>query len=195
MQRRAFLAGAGALAVAGCGGGGKSTTTSTTSGGERLPGSPDDPAVLAFILRLEQLQLDLYRRGEAATFFKPDEAALIKTLAEQEREHVAKLTGEIRRLKGRVPRPPALKLPIGDRRSFLGAAYRLENLTASTYLSQIARIRDSGVLELVVSIQTVEGRHAAAVGTLLGKTATPDGAFAQPHNMAAAALVLDEVAA
>src|SRR4051812_50065137 len=120
MQRRAFLAAGGALAVAsgGCGGGGKSTTTSTTSGGEQLPGSPDDAAVLAFILRLEQLQLDLYRRGEAATFVKPGEAELLRTLAEQEREHVAKLTEEIRRLKGRVPRPPALKLPIGEHGDF-----------------------------------------------------------------------------
>jgi hypothetical protein len=191
VERRAFLATLGALAVVGCGGGGggKTTTSKGVSGGGRLPGAPDDAGVLSFILGLEQLQLDLYRRAQSATFLEKGEQALLQTLASHEADHVGKLTGELRRLRKPVPRPLALGIAIADRQAFLGTAYRLENLTAAAYLGQIPRVLDGGVLETVVAIQTVEGRHAAAIGALLGKTPTPDGAFAGGKNMATIALV------
>jgi rubrerythrin len=195
VERRAFLATLGALAVAGCGGGGAKTTTSKgVSGGGRLPGAPDDAGVLGFVLGLEQLQLDLYRRAQTSSFFPRAQVTLLQALAEQEAGHVAKLIAELKRLKAAVPKAPALNVALADGHTMLTIAYRLENLTAAAYLGQVARIRDTGVLRTVLSIQTVEGRHAAAIGALLGKTATPDGAFAAGHNMATIALVRGELA-
>ena len=36
------------------------------------------------------------------------------------------------------------------------------------------------MLAAALSIHSVEGRHAAALNTLLGEPITPDGAFAKP---------------
>jgi rubrerythrin len=200
VERRAFLATLGAAAVAGCGA--KSGTTATTpaataaggGGAEQLPGAPDDAGVLSFVLGLEQLQADLYQRAVSSTFFNNQATALLKTIADQENQHVAKLVSELKRLKAPVPGAPRLNVPLADARTMLAAAYRLENLTASAYLGQVARIQDRDVLNTVLSIQTVEGRHSAAVGALLNKTATPDGAFAAGHDMATIALVRDTLA-
>ena len=194
MERRAFLATLGTLAVAGCGGG-KSATTSTTGGASgRLPGAPDDAGVLSFVLGLEQLQADLYRRATTSSFFGVDQLIVLRALGDHESQHVTKLTAELKRLKAPVPKPPVLKVALRDAHAILATAYRLENLTAAAYLGQVGRIRDPGVLQTVLSIQTVEGRHAAAIGALLGKTATPDGAFAAGHNMATIALARQELA-
>ena len=61
-------------------------------------------------------------------------------------------------------------------------------------LERISFIRAAQrVLATLLSIQTVEGRHAAAVGTLLGKTATPDGAIAEPQDMSTVGRILGQV--
>ena len=193
MQRRHFLA-AGALAVAGCGGGDGGGSTSTTAGGAPagLPGGPDDGAIISFMLGLEQLQADLYRR--AVPLFRGTEAELIRTIADQEDQHVVRLTAALKGRKRALPRARRLRTVPADRNAALATAYRLENLTAAAYLGQVSRIVDPGVLAAVLSIQTVEGRHAAAVGALLGKTATPDGAIAEGKDMSTVGRVLDEVA-
>jgi hypothetical protein len=197
VQRRHFLGAgaAGALTLAGCGGGGGDDSTTTTSGGapSGLPGSPDDGGILAFMLGLEQLQADLYRR--TVPLLRGTEAELIRTIADQEDEHVVRLTAALKGRKRALPRPLRLRTVPADRNAALAAAYRLENLTASAYLGQIDRIVDPSVLATVLAIHTVEGRHAAAVGGLQGKTATPDGAMAQSHDMATIGKVLSEIAA
>ena len=66
----------------------------------------------------------------------------------------------------------------------------MENLGAAAYLGQAARIQSPEVLAAALSIHSVEGRHAAALNTLLGKTPVPDGPFAQP---ASASMVLNAV--
>lgn len=194
MRRRTFLTAAGALAVAGCGGGSDDETTTGGGATARAPGSPDDAGVIAYMLELEQLQRDLYRQGADAPFLAAGEREVIQALAAQEDEHVTKLTSELKRLRRPAPKPLALKVPVRDRAALLGTAYRLENLTAAAYLGQVERLVDRGVLATLTSIQTVEGRHAAAVGALLGKTATPDGAFARGFNMATITRVREELA-
>ena len=66
----------------------------------------------------------------------------------------------------------------------------MENLGASAYLGQAGRIKDKKVLAAALSIHTVEGRHAAALNSVIGKSITPDGSFALP---ASADKVLKEV--
>ena len=195
MRRRHFLA-AGALAVAGCGGGdddGGTTGTGAAGAPAGLPGAPDDGALLAFMLPLEHLQADLYRRAES--ILRGTEKELAQALAAQEAEHVTRISDELKRLKHEAPKPRSLKGVPADRNGVLALAYRLENLTAAAYLGQVHRIVDPGVLATVLALQSVEGRHAAAVGALIGKTATPDGAIAEGQDMATVGSVVEELAA
>ena len=196
VRRRHFLGAgaAGALTLAGCGSsGGKGSTTAGGAPTAGLPGAPDDGAVLAFMLPIEQLQLDLYNRIQP--FFAGGELDLIRTLAGQENQHVGKLTGELKARRRPLPRPLKLRAVPADRASALALAYRLENLAAAAYLGQVPRLVDNGVLADVLSLQSIEGRHAAAVGAMLNKTATPDGAISEGHDMATIQQALGAIAA
>ena len=197
MRRRHFLGAgaAGALTLAGCGSstGAKSATTAGGAAPAGLPGAPDDAAVLAFMLPIEQLQVDLYNRIQP--FFRGGELTLIQALAAQEAQHVDKLTTGLKARKRPLPRPLNLRTVPADRNTALALAYRLENLAAAAYLGQVPRLVDGGVLADVLALQSVEGRHGAAVGSLLNKTATPDGAIAQAHDMATIQRALGEIAA
>ena len=194
VSRRTFAAAgaAGAVVLAGCGGGDDDDDTKREAD---LPGAPDDAGVVAFLLTLERLQADLYGKAQDLPFFVPSDRELLGTIAAQEDEHVARLEAQLKRLGGRAPRPRALAAPLRARGDVLAAAYRLENLTAAAVLGQLDRVRDAKLLAELVSMHTVEGRHAAAVGALIGKTATPDGAFAKGQDMATIARALGQVAA
>jgi rubrerythrin len=194
VQRRAFLATLGALAAAGCGGGGpKTNEPARPEGGAaaRLPGAPDDAATVAYALKLEQVEADLYRRAVDSGLFKGHERDLIQKLRDEEDEHVDMLSGALQRLGGSTPAVPETRLPLEDRDGVLRVAVRLENLGAAAYLGQLDRIRDRGVLTTLLSIHTVEARHATALNLLLGKPPTPNGAFARPQDMATVLRVLD----
>jgi hypothetical protein len=182
---------AGALLIAGCGG----DDDSEEDAPERLPGAPDDAAVVAYLLRLERMHQDLYTRALDADIFTGDAASLIKSFAGQEAEHIAVLESLLQRLRGRDPDSIELDVALDDRDTALALAYRLENLTAAAYLGQLERIGDGEVLAELLSIHTIEARHAVGVGDLIGKTATPDGAVSKPINMATVQRVLAEVSA
>jgi rubrerythrin len=64
--------------------------------------------------------------------------------------------------------------------SVLKLAATVENLGAAAYLGQAGTIQSPEVLASALAIHAVEGRHAAALNTLLGQSITPDGAFAKP---------------
>ena len=65
----------------------------------------------------------------------------------------------------------------------LELAGTVENLGAAAYLGQAANIESPEVLATALAIHSVEGRHAAALNTLLGESITPDGAFAKPADV------------
>ena len=72
----------------------------------------------------------------------------------------------------------------GGEKKILSTAAKVENLGAAAYLGQATRIKSKDVLAAALSIHSVEGRHAAALNTAVGKTIVPDGAFAKPADMA-----------
>jgi Ferritin-like domain len=72
----------------------------------------------------------------------------------------------------------------GGEKKVLETAAVVENLGAAAYLGQAPRITSREVLAAALAIHTVEGRHAAALNTVVGKTIVPDGAFAKPASMA-----------
>ncbi|HWH10608.1 MAG TPA: ferritin-like domain-containing protein [Solirubrobacteraceae bacterium] len=69
--------------------------------------------------------------------------------------------------------------------SFLETAFALENTGVHAYAGQAPNLRNPAVAAAVLSIITVEARHAAAVATILnspGYAINPSGAFDKPFT-------------
>jgi rubrerythrin len=193
LPRRRFLqtlagAGAGTLAsVAASCGGNKQTSTATSSQKTQtgLQFGTGDAAILKYALTLEYVGADFYDRALGSGVLRGKPLALLRQIREDERQHVATLTGALQRLGTTPPQKPSTKFPaLHDARSVLQLAATIENLSAAAYLGQADVVRNPAILAAALSIHTVEGRHAAALNHLLGRTVTPDGAFARPASMA-----------
>ncbi len=195
-SRRRFLQVAGvsgaagsALLLAACGDDDESgsASTSTTSTTSAMGG---DLAILNYALTLEYLEADFYDKVVAADLLKGAELDLAKQFGESEAAHVEALKSTITELGGDPVAAPETTFPLESRMAVLELAATVENLGAAAYLGKAAEIQSEEVLAAALSIHSVEARHAAALNRLLGKSATPDGAFAQP---AAEADVLEAV--
>jgi hypothetical protein len=181
------------LLIAACGGGRKSDTTggstsgstgggtSTASGGGGVGG---DIAIANYALTLEYLEADFYKKVVQSGLFKGNKyASTIAKFGEEEASHVTTLEAAIKKFGGTPATKPKAKFPLKSASSVLKLAGTVENLGAAAYLGQAARIKSKEVLALALSIHTVEARHASVLNTLLGKSVTPDGAFAKPADM------------
>lgn len=186
-SRRRFLrlaatggAGAGAAALlAACGDDGDSSASPATAPMTQAE-MDGDLAILNYALTLEHLETDFYAKVLAAGVLRRRETELAKRFGESERQHVQALSGTIKKLGGTPVAAPRTRFPLQDRRKVLELAATVENLGAAAYLGKAADIRSPEVLAAALSIHSVEARHAAALNRLLGKSPTPDGAFAAP---------------
>ncbi len=107
-------------------------------------------------------------------------------ILENELEHVAALKGTAEQLGGMVAEKPTTKFDdvlAGGPDKILETAAAVENLGAAAYLGEAPNITSKEILAAALSIHTVEGRHAAVLNQLAGKTIVPDGAFAKPASM------------
>ncbi|MDQ6914292.1 MAG: ferritin-like domain-containing protein [Actinomycetota bacterium] len=176
--------GAFSVFLAACGSGkkssGGSTSTAGPSGGQR---NANDLKIVNYALTLEYLESAFYSDVAASGLFKGQQLQLIKAIGEHEREHVAALTATVYKLGGTPAAKPKTKFPLTDAKGVLKLAATVENLGSAAYLGQAANIRSEAVLAAALSIHSVEARHASALNTLLGKSPTPDGAFAKPASM------------
>lgn len=192
-SRRKFLAvggGSTALAafLAACGSGGDSSSTSTTtmsSGGksETAEFGKGDVGILNYALTLEYLEAAFYAEVVKSGLFKGADLATIRKFGQEEAEHVQALTQAVKSLGGKPAPEPKTEFPLKDAKSVLELAGTVENLGAAAYLGQAANIQSPEVLASALAIHSVEGRHAAALNTLLGESITPDGAFAVPADV------------
>lgn len=149
-----------------------------------------DIGIMNYALTLEYLETAFYEDVAGSGLFKGSDLDTIRKFGEQEAEHVAALTDAIRGAGGTPAPQPETEFPLNNPKQVLRLASTVENLGAAAYLGQAARIQSPEVLAAALSIHSVEGRHAAALNTLLGKTPVPDGPFAKP---APAAMVLNAV--
>ncbi len=195
VSRKRFLAmtggagAAGALSafLAACGGGSSSSTTmptTTAAGGASVPAEfgKGDIGIMNYALTLEYLETAFYQDVTSSGLFKGSDLDTIKTFGEQEAQHVEALTAAVKKAGGTPAKQPKAKFPLKDAKSVLSLAATVENLGAAAYLGQAGAIQSEEVLASALAIHAVEGRHAAVLNTLLGKTITPDGAFAKPAD-------------
>ncbi|HMC49410.1 MAG TPA: ferritin-like domain-containing protein [Solirubrobacterales bacterium] len=189
VSRRKLLAvtgGSTALAafLAACGSDSSSTTTTMGGSGGDKTGTEQfgkgDVGILNYALTLEYLETAFYADVIKSGLFKGSDLATIRKFGSEEAEHVAALTGFVKQMGGKPAPKPKTEFPLKSAKSVLELAATVENLGAAAYLGQATNIKGASVLAAALSIHSVEGRHAAALNTLLGESITPDGAFAKP---------------
>ena len=188
MAGSAGAASFGAFVLAACGSSSSSSsksasTAAATPTSTTASNATGDIGILNYALTLEYLETEFYAKAVASGFFKGKVADLLKTFGTQEGSHVAALKAAVTKLGGMPAANPMGKFPIQSATQVAELAYTVENLGASAYLGQAAKIQSPEVLASALAIHTVEARHAATLGTLVKKSVTPQGAFAVPADM------------
>jgi len=188
VSRRKFMAltggsAAAAAFLAACGSDSDTTTMTSAKpagGDETAQFGKGDIGILNYALTLEYLETAFYADVVKSGLFKGADLATIKKFGEEEAEHVSALTAAVKQLGGKPAPQPKTEFPLESAKSVLELAGTVENLGAAAYLGQAGNIKSPEVLASALAIHSVEGRHAAALNTLLGMSITPDGAFAKP---------------
>ena len=188
--------------LAACGGDDDSSSTSGSTGSTGATSKPmgednstamfgeGDLGILNYALTLEYIETEFYADVAKSGLFKGADLATIKQFGSQEADHVVALTDAVKGAGGKPAPKPKTEFPLNNTKQVMKLASTVENLGAAAYLGQAPRIKSPEVLAAALSIHTVEGRHAAALNTLLGLTPVPDGPFAKP---AEAGMVLNAV--
>lgn len=182
LSRRKFIALAGgsvaaAPLLAACGSDSASGSDETAEFGD------GDVGILNYALTLEHLQADFYAELAKSGLISAAAKRTMGKFGEEEDEHIASLSKEVEKLGGKPVAKPETKFSLNTEDESLELASELENAGAAAYLGQLPKIESNAVLKTVLSIHSVEGRHAAAVNDLLGEELTPDGAFAKPETV------------
>jgi rubrerythrin len=188
MMGSAGAASAFAIFVAACGdddedgAGGSGSETRT----ERDMAGGGDLEIVQYALTLEHLETDFYNAViDAGVITDKAVAETAMLIRDNEQEHVDALTRTVEELGG-MPAKPRTNFDSvleGGPDMVLETAATVENLGAAAYLGQAGRIQSEEILAAALAIHSVEGRHAAALNSVVGKTIVPDGAFAKPASM------------
>jgi hypothetical protein len=141
-----------------------------------------DIGILNYALTLEYLETAFYADVVKSGLFKGSDLETIKKFGAEEAQHVTALTAAVKQLGGKPAPQPKTKFSLNNSKSVLKLAATVENLGAAAYLGQAPNIQSPQVLASALAIHSIEGRHAAALNTLLGESITPDGAFAKPAD-------------
>jgi rubrerythrin len=170
---------------------GASSTSSGSTGSMPTGGkSPTDMfgkgdlGIVGYALTLEYLEADFYRQAAASGKLKGKVLSVAKQFGDEEAQHVQALEGALKKAGGKLPKKPKGKFPLNSEKSILKLAATVENLGASAYLGQAARIKDKEILAAALAIHAVEARHASVLNSVTGQDISPDGAFAVPADAA-----------
>jgi hypothetical protein len=142
-----------------------------------------DLAILDLLLTLEYFTADVYERMVSGQVLTRIDRDTLEAVRDDENEHVDALEGLVADLGGRRPdrlAPDFDALLDGSADVVLARAVDLEELSAAAYLGQAGRVQNEEVLAGLLSIHTVEGRHAAGLSHRLGRPLVPSGAVARP---------------
>ncbi len=181
VTRRQLVAAAGAATAAAAVLGACGSDSSAEGGdGETSAFGEGDVGILNYALRLEHVAAAFYADAVGSGLFTGSDRLTMEEFGAEEAEHVDALTSAVVRLDGEPEAKPKTEFPLEDAEAALELAAMLENLGAAAYLGQLPHVEGRTTAALLLSIHSVEGRHAAVVQTLLGRPITPDGAFAEP---------------
>jgi ferritin-like protein len=157
--------------------------------GGRPPSSfgSGDIGIANYALTLEYLEAEFYKQAvKNITFANPSLAGFARSVAADEKAHVAALKGV---LKSKAVPSPSFKFGAAttDEATFAATAKVLENTGVGAYFGQGFNIKSPVILKFAISVLTVEARHAGAIGILLdssGAGISPHGAFDVPLTAA-----------
>jgi hypothetical protein len=141
---------------------------------EAAPSAAQDRRIFQFALLLEQLQAAFYGEALERGALRGDLLEFAQVVGGHERAHVALLRKVLGPAAGPTP-----KFHFGDAtrdaQRFGAAAHDLENVGVAAYNGQGAELT-AGALTQAAEIVSVEGRHAAWIGALLGVAPAPRAA-------------------
>jgi hypothetical protein len=143
-----------------------------------------DAEILNFALTLEYLESAFYNVKGPEVGLSGQAKTYATQFGEQEADHVEALTSTIKQLGGTPVAKPQFVFPVSNQSSFLKLASVLENTGVGAYNGAAPSISSKQVLAAAGSIVQVEGRHAAAIDLLIGRSPTPNGGFDIPLTKA-----------
>jgi hypothetical protein len=179
-RRRLLALSSGSIAtaglLAGCG-------SSARGDDETSQFGEGDIGILNYALTLEHLQAAFYADLLKSGLLEGGAQKAFGKFGEEEEEHISALTRTLEVMGGDLAAKPQAKFQLNSLTSALEQASKIENAGAAAYLGQIPNLESPAALRVALSIHSVEGHHAAAIGDLLGRPFTPDGAFAKPATV------------
>jgi len=154
-----------------------------------IAATKNDVAILQFDLVLEYLQAGLYTEAERLDALTPSTLAWARVVGAHERAHVR----AIKSLLGRktVPSPGFDYGNVtSNEQAFIKTAVAFEDLTAALLKWQAPRLDSRSILAAVVTLHSVETRHAAWIRHIVGlEPATT--AFDKPASQRKMAELID----
>jgi bacterioferritin (cytochrome b1) len=187
ISRRRFIAVAGGSAaaasvLAACGS--DSSTGSGVSGSDETSQFGDgDVGILNYFLTLELVEAAFYADLAKSRLLSAAAAQMLESFGEEEEKHADLLVEQIKKLGGKPAAEPGAKFSLESEAAALELGGTLENLGAAAYLGQLSKLESVPAMKAALSIHSVEGKHAAALNSLLEESPTPDGAFAAPATV------------
>lgn len=161
MTRRALLAAAPAvLALTACG----ASDDPRPDDPPAKPGSETarrgDAELLAMLIEVKSAARAAYEAVDDAP----------RRLAEHEREHLDRLSFELRKLDPDLPAPERGAAPAGE----LGDLVDAEDTCVAAYIDALPKVSDPGLRALVASMLAADAAHASALRGRLRQSRTPD---------------------
>ena len=126
-----------------------------------------DIAILRYDLNLEYLQAAMYSEAERLRQLKPRTLEWARVVGANERGHVEAIRGLLGRDAVKSPRFNFRGVTEDDA-VFTQTAVAFEDLTAALLKTQATQVDSRGVLAALVSLHSVEARHAAWIRHIAG---------------------------
>jgi hypothetical protein len=130
-------------------------------------GTKNDIAILQFDLVLEYLQAGLYTEAERLGSLTPKTLSWARVVGAHERAHIHAIKGLLGRKT--VPSPGFnYRNVTSNEQAFIKTAVAFEDLTAALLKWQAPRLDSRSIVAAVVTLHSVETRHAAWIRHIVG---------------------------